>query len=39
VALPAEKIVVLKKSMTKIFPNLEHSRRYFALLSQANLGA
>ena len=39
VALPAEKIVVLKKSMTRIFPNLEHSRRYCALLPQANLGA
>jgi hypothetical protein len=39
VALPAEKIVVLKKNMIKMFPNLEHSRRYFALLAQANLGA
>ncbi len=39
VALPAEKIVALKKSMTRMFPNLEHSRRYCALLSQANLGA
>ncbi len=39
VALPAEKIVVLKKSMTRVFPNLEHTRRYSALLSQANLGA
>lgn len=32
VALPAEKVVALKKCLLTVFPNLEHTRRYLALL-------
>lgn len=31
-ALPAEKLVALKSQLLRIFPNLEHTRRYLALL-------
>lgn len=31
-ALPAEKLVVLKTRCLRMFPNLEHTRRYLALL-------